>query len=955
MNHPSRTARTLTAPTRTTRTLTALTTVALTLIAAQASAEYYPYHPQGGAQSGNWLSTGAPVDQLRFGDFDGDGQTDVFWRRDDHKWYISYSRPTSISTGSWQHVNTSSAPLADLAVGDFNGDGADDIFYATGAGWKYSPSATGGWVNLAGSVTRVDELLLGDFNGDKKTDVFYPDGTHFYISYGGASSWTLYQTSWYTRDMLRVGDFNGDKKDDLFVAVDSAWHMRNSHTNSWSRLRDSTTGVGDLVFGDFDGVAGTDILITNGQDWSVCSGGSGAPRLVNPSSIARAHHMIAVHANDSGVADIVVMPVAAPSVGGEALVSPDPNGDEPMEIASDGTSVTILGDVSLPGPFGDIILGSAYLTYDLDADGELLSMSGTAEVAPNSLGFGGLVESETLQVSVGWLPGHALADLAPVYGDEMYSYITFTTGLSVTVGSLNFSSPDATTTTVLFNPNTFYVSGAGLEAGNLTVDSLGVSNHNSFPYSPAVAWSTQHPEVESFVGQFRTSGSYAVSNPGLSVNADDVVLGFDADATTLGLNGTGSLGYDSPGGAMALSFGAMSARLDINSDGTRLQFAGTLDSDETLAFANANPNRLKDIVDFNGHIQIHGQMDTRDRNANALYISAELSVKNLTLGQAYVSVDSGGVWVRGVARVPGFNSLVGVKVRIYDSGAVDCYFIGLTTGNVLKSFWTGAQDVATNLASAIDNGIQDARATLANTSDDVTALTAELADTVVDSTVIATEFLVSTWDSLAPQGGAVDSRTLAAPYGFVDIRAFGAGHTALDWHDSIKDFCQSKGYDDGIETDLNAGIREVQYIYYCVKYASQWSPLAVTDFEVSSWANNPYTTFDFLDPFAPLRSYTWQACKEWNQPSEEFVHPGLQRLDLNSQASGRYLYSCLGYDTFGARITRLRVVSHSDYSTAMSRCTADGFSVVRRDGGASADLNEGTGSSSSYVFACIRK
>ena len=72
---------------------------------------------------------------LRFGDFDGDGRTDVLAL---HNGQIN----NSWAGGSpWQTVNVTAWGLSDLAVGDFDGDGRSDLFLATDTAWFVAPGA----------------------------------------------------------------------------------------------------------------------------------------------------------------------------------------------------------------------------------------------------------------------------------------------------------------------------------------------------------------------------------------------------------------------------------------------------------------------------------------------------------------------------------------------------------------------------------------------------------------------------------------------------------------------------------------------------------------------------------------------------------------------------------------------------------------------------------------------
>ena len=86
-----------------------------------------------------------PLDGLRFGDFDGDGRTDVF-RIVGSQWQFS-----SAGMGPWQDLfaDPSSTALDNLRFGDFNGDGRTDVFSVSGTQWRYSSAGLSSWIPLA--------------------------------------------------------------------------------------------------------------------------------------------------------------------------------------------------------------------------------------------------------------------------------------------------------------------------------------------------------------------------------------------------------------------------------------------------------------------------------------------------------------------------------------------------------------------------------------------------------------------------------------------------------------------------------------------------------------------------------------------------------------------------------------------------------------------------------------
>ena len=132
-----------------------------------------------------------PVNDLAFGDFNGDGTTDVFshWGG---KWHVSYG-------GGWQDLATSDISVGDLGFGDFGTSSIDptpdditDVFSHWGGRWHVSYGGVSAWQDLATSNVGVGDLGFGDFNGDGTTDVFSYWGGNWHVSYRGTSNWQDY-------------------------------------------------------------------------------------------------------------------------------------------------------------------------------------------------------------------------------------------------------------------------------------------------------------------------------------------------------------------------------------------------------------------------------------------------------------------------------------------------------------------------------------------------------------------------------------------------------------------------------------------------------------------------------------------------------------------------------------------------------------------------------------------
>jgi Right handed beta helix region len=95
----------------------------------------------------------APLNEVRFGRFDPARPdlnrgirppTHAFWRNDEGFWFVT---PLSQPNG-WTLVQSSGFPLADLRFGDFTGDGVTDVLGNEGGHWAISDAARGSWSNL---------------------------------------------------------------------------------------------------------------------------------------------------------------------------------------------------------------------------------------------------------------------------------------------------------------------------------------------------------------------------------------------------------------------------------------------------------------------------------------------------------------------------------------------------------------------------------------------------------------------------------------------------------------------------------------------------------------------------------------------------------------------------------------------------------------------------------------
>jgi peptidyl-Asp metalloendopeptidase len=201
------------------------------------------------------------------GDFDGDGKSDVLWR----------NRSTGANT-YWKSANTATrqsvASVTDLAwfvagIGDFNGDGRSDVLWRnarTGVNviWNSANSLSRSSVASATLAWTVE--AVADFNGDGRADILWRNretGVNSTWSSANAASRQSSQASpvWL---VATAADFNGDGRADLL------WRNTNTGSNVlwWSgssAMRRSITTVGDAGWivvgaGDFDLDGKADVL-----------------------------------------------------------------------------------------------------------------------------------------------------------------------------------------------------------------------------------------------------------------------------------------------------------------------------------------------------------------------------------------------------------------------------------------------------------------------------------------------------------------------------------------------------------------------------------------------------------------------------------------------------------------------------------------------------------------------
>lgn len=133
------------------------------------------------AGSADWRALGDfghPLSEVQFGRFDPNVRdhrpgvtrqtTHAFWRRADGHWFV---KPLADPRGPWKAIGSSSFPLDQLRFGDFNGDGVTDVLAVENGRWAISESGTGQWHQLNTNLNDpVQNLYIANMDADDNID-----------------------------------------------------------------------------------------------------------------------------------------------------------------------------------------------------------------------------------------------------------------------------------------------------------------------------------------------------------------------------------------------------------------------------------------------------------------------------------------------------------------------------------------------------------------------------------------------------------------------------------------------------------------------------------------------------------------------------------------------------------------------------------------------------------------
>jgi hypothetical protein len=174
--------------------------------------------------TGPWQSLGvfgAPLAEVAFGQFDPAVRdhrpgvtrrtTHAFRRTPAGEWLV-----TPLSAPAWQQAQSSSFPMNQLRFGDFTGDGVTDVLAVENGKWSISDGATGSWQRLNSSLSDdVSTLYIADLDNNNIDDLiklevtarlvnpYIEETLTWWVSDDGRSPWRKLKT--YTLQRLAYG------------------------------------------------------------------------------------------------------------------------------------------------------------------------------------------------------------------------------------------------------------------------------------------------------------------------------------------------------------------------------------------------------------------------------------------------------------------------------------------------------------------------------------------------------------------------------------------------------------------------------------------------------------------------------------------------------------------------------------------------------------------------------
>jgi RHS repeat-associated protein len=237
----------------------------------------------------------------RFGDFNGDGKTDMLQQNGNNNWVLLSTGSGFAAPVNWVVNAYRGSDPGWTRFYDFDGDGKTDmlqqygtanyVFLSTGSAF----AAPVNWGTNAYIVTSNSGWTrFGDFNGDGKMDMLQQNGTNNWVflstgsGFASPVNWVVNSYRGSNPEWTRFADLDGDGKTDMLQQSSTANYVFLSTGSAfaapvnWGTNAYVTSDNRWTRFGDFNGDGRTDMLQQNGtNNWVFLSTGSAFTSPVN--------------------------------------------------------------------------------------------------------------------------------------------------------------------------------------------------------------------------------------------------------------------------------------------------------------------------------------------------------------------------------------------------------------------------------------------------------------------------------------------------------------------------------------------------------------------------------------------------------------------------------------------------------------------------------------------------